>query len=187
MNYYKVSIDMNIENDIVCHYNNDYGIEQNTMVSGKHFNDWDGRMEFYFNKEEGSVWTDYLANDKGWFLVSNKLKEILETLNTDIEIFGVNIREGGTSSYEMYYIANIVRVVDALCLEISDYFETKIEGFDTIYTVSKYGIYKDKVEASDIFKLGNGQEIPLFCSEKFKQLVEDNNLTGLAFTKIKSM
>ena len=42
------------------------------------------------------------------------------------------------------------------------------------------------MEASDIFKLGNGQEIPLFCSEKFKQLVEDNNLTGLSFTKIQS-
>lgn len=50
-----------------------------------------------------------------------------------------------------YYIVNIIKVVDALCLEKSQYFETEIEGIRTIYTVSKYGIYADKTDGADVF------------------------------------
>lgn len=31
MKYYKLSMDMERENDIVCHYQNDYGIQQNVF------------------------------------------------------------------------------------------------------------------------------------------------------------
>ena len=73
MKYYKLSMDMERENDIICHFQNDYGIQQNALNTGKVFENWDDRFEFFYTKEEGDVWTDYLANDKGWFLVSNRL------------------------------------------------------------------------------------------------------------------
>lgn len=47
---------------------------------------------------------------------------------------------------EDYYIANIIRVVDVLCLGKSEYFETEISGMDIIYTVSKYVIYPEKTK-----------------------------------------
>lgn len=84
-----------------------------------------------------------------------------------------------------YYIANILRLVDALCLEHSDYFETEILGLGTIYTVSKFAIYENRTQNSDIFKLMNRQEVPVFVSEKFKNIMVDNRMTGMSFTEIR--
>lgn len=75
MKYYKLSMDMKREKDIVCHYTNDFGIQQNELNVGKPYKGWDGKFEFYYDKQEGDVLTDYIANDKGWFVVSNKLKK----------------------------------------------------------------------------------------------------------------
>ena len=83
----------NNENDIICHFQNDYGIQQNALNTGKVFENWDDRFEFFYTKEEGDVWTDYLANDKGWFLISNRLKTLLESVNTDIQFLKVGIKE----------------------------------------------------------------------------------------------
>ena len=73
-------------------------------------------------------------------------------------------------------IANIIKVVDALYLDKSQYFSTEIEGIGTIYTVSKYGIYAEKTDGADVFKLSNRQQIPMFASEKFKDLIEKEKL-----------
>lgn len=185
MKYYKLGMDMERENDIVCHYEDDFGLQSNMFNVGRVYEGWDGRFEFYYDKEEGDILTDYVANDKGWFVVSKKLKNILETLNTEIQFLPVQIFEKNSNeSIDDYYIANITRVVDALCLEKSDYFETKISGIGIIYTVSKYGIYSDKTEGSDVFKLSNRQEIPIFVSEKFKKIIEAENITGICLREI---
>ena len=60
----------------------------------------------------------------------------------------------------------------------------EIEGIGTIYTVSKYGIYADKTDSADVFKLSNRQEIPIFVSEKFKDLIQKVNITGISLTEI---
>ena len=185
MRYYKLSMDMEREHDIVCHYKNDFGIQQNALSVGKVFDDWDDRFEFYYDKKEGDIWTDYLANDKGWFLVSDKLKELLESINTKIQFLSVRIVESGNDKIlKQYYVANIIKVVDALCLEKSRYFTTEIEGMGTIYTVSKYGIYAERTEGADVFKLSKRQQIPIFVSEKFKALIEKNDITGISLAEI---
>ena len=185
MKYYKLSMDMERENDIVCHFQNDYGIQQNALNVGKFFEDWNNNFEFFYNKDEGAVWTDYLANDKGWFLVSNRLKKLLETVNTDIQFLEVKIKEENNEEiFNRYYIANIIKVVDALCLDKSQYFETEIEKLGTIYTVSKYGIYADKTDGADVFKLSNRQQIPIFVSEIFKDMIKQQDITGISLTEI---
>ena len=164
MKYYKLSMDMNRENDIICHFDDKFTIPQNALIMGKYFNQWDDKTVIRFSIEEGSVWTDYLANDKGWFLVSEKLKKILESVDTDIQFLKVTVEEyNGLRLSRKYYFANVLRVVDALCLEKSKYFETEI---------------------SDVFKLGNRQQVPLFVSEKFKSLMEEESITGITLTEI---
>ena len=114
-------------------------------------------------------------------MVSNRLKTLLESVNTDIQFLKVGIKETNNGEdFKQYYIANIIKVVDALCLDKSKYFETEIEGLGTIYTVSKYGIYAEKTDGADVFKLSNRQEIPIFVSEKFKDLIEKENITGIS-------
>ncbi len=185
MKYYKLSFDMKMNGNIICHYENDFEINQNSLVTGKIFEFWDDRFEFYYIKDEGNIWTDYLFNDKGWFLISSKFKRILETINTDIQYFSVNIKEkDDEKKTKEYYVANIIKVVDALCLHKSKYFETYIDGIGSIYTVSKYGIYSNKTEDADMFKLANRQEIPIFISEKLKCILELENITGVSFVEI---
>ena len=185
MKYYKLSMDTERDNDIICHCQNDCGIQQNELIVGKVYKKWSDKFEFFYVKEEGDIWTDYLANDKGWFLVSNKLKTILDTVETDIQFLQVNIKEKNSEKKKKkYYIANVIKTVDALCLKKSKYFKTEIEDIGTIYTVSKYGIYADRTEHADVFKLSNGQEIPIFVSEKFKKLIEQEKITGISLTEI---
>jgi len=178
-------MDMERENDIICHYKNDFGIQQNIFNVGKVFEGWDNKFWFYYDKQEGAFPTDYLANDKGWFVVSSKLKKLLENMNTEIQFLPIQIKER-THNEELvgYYITNITRVVDALCLNKSKYFETNIPGIGIIYTVSKYVIFAEKTEGSDIFKLSNRQEIPIFVSERFMKKIESDNITGIYLNEI---
>lgn len=185
MKYYKLSMDMERENDIVCYYKNDFEIPQNTFVVGKPYEGEERMFEFYYRKQEGEILTDYLANDKGWFLVSKNLYNILKVMNTEIQFYPAQIKEKNMEkTINDYYIANIIRVVDALCLENSDYFETEIPSMGVIYTVSKYGIYAEKTKNSDVFKLSNRQEIPIFVSERFKKKIETENITGICLSEI---
>ncbi|MDE7285983.1 MAG: hypothetical protein K2N55_03930 [Lachnospiraceae bacterium] len=106
MRYYKLMMDAQGENDIVCHYQDDFGIRQNVLNVGKIY--------------------------EGWFMVSNKLRNILKTMNTAIQFLPLRIVEKNSKKIlEEYFIANIIRVVDALCLDKSKYFETEILGIGT--------------------------------------------------------
>lgn len=183
--YFKLNMDMSRKNDVICHYENDFGIQQNTFILGKKYNDWDNRFQFYYDKEEGEVLTDYLANDKGWFVVSKKLKQLMKTMNTEIQYIPVKVIEKSSLMDITYYIANILKLMDALCLEKSEYFETEIPSIGTIYTVSKYAVYENRIENSDVFKLSNRQEVPIFVSDRFKTTIEINNITGISFTEIR--
>lgn len=185
MKYYKLCMDFKRKNDIVGHYYNDYGIGQNQLNSGIFYENWDQRFSFYFDKTEGEIASDYLANDKGWFVVSEKLKNLLAVLNTEIQFLPVKVREKNSEEIHNYFIANILSVLDALCLEKSDYFETEISGRDKIYTVSKFAVYEKIIEGVDVFKLANRQEIPIFVSQRFKLMVEKNSITGIGFYEIK--
>ena len=185
MKYYQLMMDVSGESDIVCHYNNSFGMQEYDLCIGEEFNSWNKDFKFFYNSQEGDIATDFLANDMTWFLVSEKLRKVLDRMNTNIQYFKVDIFEENTNNtLNGYYVANILNVVDALCLEKSDYFETEIDDMGTIYTVSKYAVYKDKINGSDIFKLSNHQEIPIFVSENFKNAIEDNGITGMDFMEI---
>ena len=82
MKSYKLCMDTGRKNDIIAHYYDDYGIGLNQLNNGKFYENWDKRFSLYYEKREGDVASDYLANDKGWFVVSKKLKDLLLRMNT---------------------------------------------------------------------------------------------------------
>ena len=63
MKYYKLSMDMERENDIVCHYENDYGIQQNVLNIGEKFDKWDDRFAFFYAYCKAYVLDEYENND----------------------------------------------------------------------------------------------------------------------------
>ncbi len=188
MEYYKIMMDISGENDVVCHFENDYGIQQYELKSGKEFNKWDGRFEFYYNEDEGSLVTDYLANDKGWFLISNRFKNLIESYNVSAQFFPANIKEKTTNKQiSDFFICNVTHVVDALCLEESDYLTITNKRIGVVYAVRKYAVYESKLQGVDLFKLGNGQSIPTFISQRFKDELQSQNITGMEFAKIRTV
>ncbi len=185
MKYYKLKMDTDRINDIVLHYENDFGMNQNMMIIAEKCFDWNSDFEFYYDKNEGDFPSDYLANDKGWFVVSEKLKIILENLKTDIQYIKVNIVEKNTNeSLNDYYIANILTTVDALCLDKSTYYATEIDDFATVNFITKYAIHKEKTENYDVFKLKDFNVVPIFVSEKFANEIIKNEITGISLKEI---
>lgn len=183
MKYYKLTTDMSGENDIVCHYDNDFGIEQNKLITGEYFNDWNENFCFYYNEAEGEILTDHLANDKGWFLVSTDLKNLISELTEHVQFINVKIINKITQNVlNTYYVCNILNVVpDALYLEHSTYFTINTTEKGEVHVIMKYAVNQDKLKSEHIFKLPENYNIPLFVSEVFKNKVKEKNITGLDF------
>ena len=184
MTYYMLLASEDINEDrIVCLSNDDEDINGYELCIGKEYKRWDGKFQFYYDQDQGSKETDYLVNDMSWFLVSEKLKAILDEMNTSIQYLPVQIKEKNSlKELKGYYVANILTVVNALCLREC----TRGPGFGRLFrNIIKYAIYEKKVKGADIFKLGKGEQIPIFVSEKFKNCFEEHKLTGIDFLEIK--
>ena len=93
MKYFRLYMDDEMHGGIVCYYNSDYRIDSKRLKSGIYFEMNNESFEFSYLEKEGNIWTDYLANDKGLFLVSEKLKGLMESLNTDIQFIPVLVSE----------------------------------------------------------------------------------------------
>ncbi|MBS3682285.1 maleate cis-trans isomerase [Ornithinibacillus massiliensis] len=188
MKYYKLLLDDSNDNDVVCHCENTHGFEQYHLKEGKFIDNWNEDITFYFNPMDGNRFTDYLANNLGWFIVSERLKELINTLGGNVQYLPVNVVDiESKSSIDKadYFVANVLDVVDALNLENSEYSVIDLDG-EKIYTVRKYAVSNSIINNKNIFKL-KGDEIPLFASETLKQSVEENNISGCDFLEIKTI
>jgi hypothetical protein len=150
---------------------------------------WNDAFTFYYNIDEGNIPTDYLANDKGWFVVSERLRALLDYMNVDCRYIRVPIAEARTKEpLEAYYVANILRTVDCLCLEASEYTTlTTAKRKEPFYSIKKYAVYESGLREIHVFKLANESEIPIFASQRFKDEIENNHFTGMDFQEIRTV
>lgn len=185
MRYYEVSFDTSCEDDMMCYCDDTYGIERYELKEGCFFIGWDERITFSFDPSEGTRATDYLANNLGWFIVSYKMKRVLDRLDGDrVQYFPVSVvNKVSLEKIEDYFVANILDVRDALNLEHSQYSVFDLDG-EKIYSVHKYALNERDVEGAHVFKL-KGDEIPIFVSEAFKDAVESEGLTGIDFSAVR--
>ncbi|WP_397537123.1 imm11 family protein [Rummeliibacillus pycnus] len=188
MKYFKLIIDDSNDNDVVVHCEDTLGFEQYELKEGNYLENWSDNITFYYNLRDGNRFTDYLANNWGWFIVSEKLKRLINTIGEGVQFLPVNVVDFESKTRiedDEYFVANVLEVVDALNLENSDYSVMDIDG-EKIYSVRKYAVSEEKINNKNIFKL-KGDEIPFFVSETFKQLVEGSNITGCDFLEIRSI
>lgn len=188
MKYFKLILDDSNDNDVVVHCEDTHGFEQYELKEGNFLENWNDNITFYFNLHDGNRFTDYLANNLGWFIVSKKFKDLIKKIEEDVQFLPVNVVDF-ESKYKIendeYFVANVLGIVDALNLENSDYSVMDLDG-EKIYSVRKYAVSEDKINNKNLFKL-RGDEIPLFVSETFKQLVEESNITGCEFLEIRNI
>lgn len=187
MKYYKLLYDHKNDIDFIgCLSDELYGVDQYDVEQGESISHWDERITLVYNPNEGNRATDYLANDLGWLVVSSKLKKILEEADiTGIQYLPINVKNKlDNQELEGYLVANICNIVDALDFENSKYDLFDIDENEKMLAVEKYVLKKDRVKDVNIFKIGE-DNIPNFVSEKFKKIIEANNLTGFDFLEVK--
>lgn len=188
MKYFKLILDDSNDNDVVVHCEDTLGFEQYELKEGNFLENWNDNITFYFNLHDGNRFTDYLANNLGWFIVSKKLKDIIKKVGGDVQFLSVNVVDFESRSKienDEYFVANVLGIVDALNLENSDYSVMDLDG-EKIYSVRKYAVTEDEINKKSLFKLKR-DEIPLFVSETFKQLVEESKITGCEFLEIRTI
>lgn len=109
-----------------------------------------------------------------------------EILNENIQCLGIKIiNETTNEENNTYKILNVTKHLDALDLDNSVYDIFQF-GEDRVLSIEKYALKKTIIESNNIFKLDN-ETIPVFVSEKFKQVVEENNLIGFQFIEVKTV
>lgn len=167
-----------------CDFCSKLEIDEYSVSCGTICNEWDG-MEFKYNSDKGEVFSDYLANIFRWLIVSKRFRKLIQEIVMDkaiqylpTKIIDV-ISKNETTEYE---IANLLDIVDGLDLKHSKYDVFELDD-EKIISVEKYALKKEKIDGHNIFRLKN-DTVPVFVSEKVKNIIEDNALTGFAFLEV---
>ena len=122
-----------------------------------------------------------LVNEKSKCLIENKYSEFFRFFSIILEDL----------PNEKYYI-----IIPLVYLELSDYLDmenTEIKYLSDdkskgIYKIRRY-VFLEKTKGHHLFRLmyNNGKSrmfIDWYCDDEFKDFIEENNITGLKFTKI---
>ena len=184
MNYFTLQYDVEKyeRNGVMAYHSELYGIDMYDVTRGNHLNNWDERIIFNFTPNDGGEFTDYICNDFGWLIVSNKSRKAFENADmTGIQYLPLNIINKDTGmALEEYYVANVCKLIEAVDMGQSEY----IELMPGKYVFVSFAVKEEKISDFDIFRLKEN-DVQIFVSEKFKNIIKSNKLTGFDFTKVK--
>lgn len=190
MKFYKLVTlrdEKNESENIFCNSKKIYNIDRYDVLKGKKINNWNKNITLFYDSEKGNILTDYLENVLGWFVVSTKLKNIIEELDKNaVQFLPINIESlNGDNKLNGYYVANILQVIDAVNWELSDYREAYVKKKNiTIKYVRKYVFNREAIKDAHIFKIPN-KVTPIFVSQRFRNVIENNKITKCQFREIK--
>ena len=144
---------------------------------------WEDHYVWYdptgFRKNSG------IANFPRWssaigLVCDTEAKEVIRELLADhVEFLPlIAVRFNDTA----YHAINVLKILDCLDHERSEFTYFKSTG--GIFSIRKFEFKPDCIGETPIFKLPILNSISTYVTDEFKQLVEDNNLTGLKFYKV---
>lgn len=186
MKYYLLSYDYENDDDYIIITANDTAERYNyDMFKGEQLENWDENVMFEYSNEDGHILTDYLASNNRWLVVSEKLRNLIGKIeNNSIQYLDIRIRNSETNEInDTYKVANVITILDALDLENSKYDLFELDD-EKVLSVEKYALQKNMLENNNIFKLKD-DTIPVFVSEKVKDIIMSNGLLGFAFLEVK--
>ncbi|GEM_PF-2364061 len=120
----------------------------------------------------------------GFPVCDSKTKVIIqEVVGSSIEFLPLvyYTDEDTINTETIYYIINPVEIVDCLDHNNSEFQYLKS---GTISKILKYSFEPDCTNNTTIFKLKEQRRSGIYVNDDFKQIVEENNLTGLKFKKV---
>jgi hypothetical protein len=187
MKYFKLIYDYKNDDDVICCTQKDmYGIDRYDVIKGEEINCWSESISFSYNPYDGKNFTDFLANDLNWFMVSQAFKEILEKNKIGgLQYLPIIILNDVTEEIiKNYYLTNVCNLIDALDLENSKFsIYTNIDGSNLI-SVNVYALKNDIIKDIDIFRIKDNN-IPIFVSDKLRKIIRKNKITGCDFVEVK--
>ena len=186
MKYYILSYDY--ENDdeyIIITADNTAEKYNYDMLKGEKIENWDENVMLKYSNDDEHIFTDYIASNNRWLVVSEKFRSLMGRIESDsIQYLDIKIRNSETNKInDTYKVANVITILDALDLENSKYDLFELDD-EKVLSVEKYALRKNMIGNKNIFKLKD-DTIPIFVSEKFKNIVEENSLIGFQFLEVK--
>ncbi|MDX6187748.1 hypothetical protein SGQ83_00150 [Flavobacterium sp. Fl-318] len=130
-----------------------------------------------------TIWEDYLPNNIGFALMSDRLKAIVDLhLTGQEDIDWINCKVWANATFKIYYILRFNRKLDVLDIENTKYIPNSNRILKPCYSLLKVNFYNVfHEELSD-----NLWQINIFIiiSEKLKKDIQKGKLTGIEFGKV---
>lgn len=187
MKYFKLLYDYENDDDVICCTRKElYNIDRYDVIKGEEITCWNNDIYFSYSHNDGSIFTDFLANDLDWFIISSAFKETLEKNKiTGLQYLPITLLNETTGEItKQHYLVNVCNLIDALDLANSKYSTfTKTDG-STLISVNVYALKSDMIENIDIFRLKNNN-IPIFVSDRLRKIIKKNKFTGCDFLQVK--
>lgn len=172
------------QQDVVCYCTELSGFDARATLDGVRLDTWDHRITFEYDPVAGSRFTDYLANDLAWLIVSPKLKRVFKEHDNGIQYLPVRIqRKQSQDELDGYTVANVCNLVDALDPDYTLFGEYPLPGGGLCRLVREYALRRSKVEGTHVFRVV-GSTFPVFVSERVKKAISQNRITGCDFLQV---
>ncbi len=144
---------------------------------------WGERYIWYdpteFRKNKG---TANFPTCSGTTVCDAEAKEIIRELIEDhVEFLPLAYYENFVDKAidSKYFAINVLQILDCL-----DYERSEFSYYGPLKKIIRYEFKSDCIRGIPIFKLPILNRVTTYVTDEFKQLVEDNNLTGLEFRKV---
>ena len=185
MKYFKLMFDYKNDDNLVCCESNDVlNFDRYDLMKGKSvIREWNS-ITLSFDPNQGTIFSDYLATVYGWLTVSERFIEAIKLYSSNVvEYLDFIVENRETKEViNTYKIANILDVVEAVDLNLSDYdiFEA---GETKVISIKKYILKAKAVDSHHIFR-PKEDIFSIFISEFVKNAIELNKLTGFSFLEV---
>ncbi len=136
------------------------------------------RVPFVFSLKEGPF-QDYLSSNLGWPIFSEKFKNIIEPYLSRVSFRWIpaTVADINGKKYTVF-VLRFYDTLDVLNKEKTIFVDDSIDDL-----VVKAVLSKEKVKDLDVFIIP-GSEFRIIVSENVKSKIEENNITGIDFSKV---
>lgn len=179
MNIYLLN-SCNSENIFSNFYLNQNDFEISNIINiGKYIDDWiPPVIEYEINKPQTDIIK--LWGYSSGFIINDKSMNILKKYNLNLQFLPVELFVKNNTKYYWIHILSNIEGLDTI--------NSKTRKIYDKYIVEIYEyVFNENIVGHDVFKLilnGHVSATQIFVTDKFKKIIEENNITGLKFEKI---
>lgn len=137
---------------------------------------------------KGEAVEDVPFNAVGWVLFSDRLKNLVQSAGlAGVSFYPVRLISELSIPVPPYWYVHFAHVPEAIDYDRSMWRQMHIEALPPDrkqpIMMIKYALKREVIDGWDLFRVTE-QPSPIFCSERFKKLFDENGCTGLGFDKV---